>query len=349
MVEASLIVVTHNSGLHIESCLEALCGELGPQDELILVDSASTDATVELAGRYPPARTVVLPANGGFGRAAQAGLAETSGAIAVIVNPDVVVESGAIRRLLQAFAGRPLLAAVQPVLTLADRPERINTWGTDVHCLGFAWCGGYGQVWPARQSEPQPLPAGAFAVSGACIALRRCALVGGGARQAVGGFAADYFLYHEDVDLSWRLLLAGWELGVVPAARARHTFSWAWHDRDNLKGLEANRLATIWRNYHMGTLLLLLPGLLATEACLIAYAVYQGWGGAKLAAYADLWARRRTLGRRSVQATRVVRDRTLLRRIRGELTPPEVAGAWLRILSWPLAAYWWALGNLVWW
>ncbi len=88
--------------------------------------------------------------------------------------------------------------------------------------------------------------------------------------------AAEFFLYHEDVDLSLRLRLLGGRLGVESEARVDHSYEFAkgsqkWH------WLERNRWATLIRTYPALLLVLLAPALLATELALVAVAARGGW------------------------------------------------------------------------
>ena len=93
--------------------------------------------------------------------------------------------------------------------------ERVNTRGGVVHFTGIAWAGGegehVGEMPRADGDEP------GF-VSGACLAIARAEY------RRLGGLPEEFFLYHEDVDLSLRVRLAGGALGVERAARVDHAY-----------------------------------------------------------------------------------------------------------------------------
>ena len=91
----------------------------------------------------------------------------------------------------------------------------MNTRGNVVHFLGFGWAGGHDE--PAADLDRRaPVEVG-FA-SGAALAVRRAAW------DQIGGFEPAFFMYGEDLDVSLRLRLAGWRIGMVPAARVEHDY-----------------------------------------------------------------------------------------------------------------------------
>ena len=109
-------------------------------------------------------------------------------------------------------------------------------------------------------------------LSGACFAVRREAF------DAVGGFDASYFLYHEDLDLSLRLRLAGGRLGVEPDARVEHDYEFVKGDY-KWELMERNRWATLVRTWPGPVLAVVAPALLATELAIWLAAAAGGWLG----------------------------------------------------------------------
>ncbi len=101
--------------------------------------------------------------------------------------------------------------------------------------------------------------------------------------EATGGFDARYFMYGEDVDLSLRLRLAGWEIGLAPQARVTHDYEFVKGDYKWFY-LERNRWWTVLGAYPGRLLLLLAPALGAFELALLIAAWRGGWLRAKLRA-----------------------------------------------------------------
>jgi GT2 family glycosyltransferase len=212
---------------------------------------------------------------------------------------------------------------------LAD--DRINTSGGVVHYTGIGWAGDCDK--PISALPPTPVEV-AFA-SGAALVVRRDVW------RQLGGLDPSYFLYVEDLDLGLRLWLAGFGVGIVPAARVVHDYEfdkghgkWFW--------LERNRWRTVVSVYPPTLLLLLAPALVALELFVHLTAARDGWLAAKLRADgAVLAGLPGTLARRRrVQATRRVSTRTFAGRLTASL-----ASSYLSVN----AAGWAARGQAIYW
>jgi GT2 family glycosyltransferase len=292
----SVLIVAWNSRKELARTLPALLPELTDGDELIVVDNDSADGTAEAVLELAPrARVVRTGANLGFAAGCNAGAAEATGELLVVLNPDAAPRPGfgeAIRRPWLQGRG---WSAWQALVAEAGG-TRINSAGNPLHFTGIVWAGGHGQ--PIAEAPP----AGEVTVlSGACLAIPLRTW------REVGGFPERFFLYHEDVDLSLRLRLRGGTLGIEPAAVVDHDYEFGAREH-KWRWLERNRLAFLVRVYPTALLVLLAPALLATELALLAVATSGGWGRQKLAANLEFlrWLPRLLRERRQVQATRTI-------------------------------------------
>jgi GT2 family glycosyltransferase len=292
----SVLIVAWNSREELARTLPALVPELGEEDELIVVDNDSTDGTADAVGSLAPAARIIRSTrNLGFAAGCNEGAAQAGGDLLVILNPDAAPRPGfgeAIRRPWQDGRG---WAAWQALVADGDGTT-INSAGNPVHFTGIVWAGGHG-----RPIDAPPLADEVAALSGACLAIPRRTW------EDVGGFPGRFFLYHEDVDLSLRLRLAGGALGVEPAAVVDHDYEFGAREH-KWRWLERNRWAFLIRVYPASLLALLAPALILTELALIPASIAAGWGRQKLAALSEVvrWLPRLLRERSQIQATRTV-------------------------------------------
>jgi GT2 family glycosyltransferase len=329
----SVVVVTYESGEALGSSLPPLLAQLDPGDELVVVDNASADDTVARVREFAPgARLLVQGRNLGFAAGCNAGAAAAGGDLLVFLNPDAVVADG----FAEAIRGPRDWDLWMGLVTAGDV---LNTTGGVVHFTGIAWSGQVGEALSAAPAGPREVP---FA-SGACLAVPRERWVD------LGGFAPEFFMYCEDVDLSLRARLWGGTIGVEPAARVDHNYAFAKGDY-KWRLLERNRAATVIRTFPGPLLALLAPALLATELALHAIAAAGGWGRAKLRADADtLRALPRLLReRRAIQARRAVSAREFADQLTADLSSPDL-GPLARnpLLRLALRAYWRAVLSVI--
>jgi N-acetylglucosaminyl-diphospho-decaprenol L-rhamnosyltransferase len=271
----SVVIVTHNNRGAISRTLPALERELRDEDELIVVDNASADGTPEAVAELAPgARVVETGGNPGFAAACNAGAEAASGELLVLLNPDAVPEEGFREAIERPLADGRGWAAWMGLVT-AEGGRVVNTRGGVVHFTGIAWAGGSGEA------LDDPVAGEVGFASGACLAVPLASW-----REA-GGMPAEFFLYHEDVDLSLRLRLAGGRIGIEPAARVDHDYEFA-KGPAKWRYLERNRWAVVIRDYPAPVLAVLAPALLATELALIPISLAGGWGREKALAWADV-------------------------------------------------------------
>jgi N-acetylglucosaminyl-diphospho-decaprenol L-rhamnosyltransferase len=328
----AVVVVTFRSAAVVGSTLAAVTQQLRHDDELIVVDNGSGDGSAEAArAAAPGARVLENGRNLGFAGGCNLGATASSAPLLLFLNPDARPAPACIDGLRAIATQRPDWGAWQALVTLPGG-EAINTSGGVTHFLGVGWAGRCGQPLAAAPRAPLEV---SFA-SGAALMVRREAW------ERTGGFDERYFMYGEDVDLSLRLWLAGYGVGVAPAARIEHEYEF---EKGPFKWLllERNRWWTLLSDYPALLLALLAPALLAFELLLLAAAVRGGWLRQKLRAQLavarglpEILARRR-----SVQASRVMSTADFARRLSADLDSPYLGAA---ARAWPLVAlqraYW---------
>lgn len=314
----AVVIVTHDSADDVPRTLEALDAQRAAGDQVVIVDNASTDGGPDAYRAAAPWATVIeTGTNGGFAAGCHVGVDASDAELILLLNPDSVPQPGFLDALRATAAEQPTWGAWQALVTLPGGDE-VNTWGNAVHFLGFGWADGHGR--PVTDAPTAPQEVG-FA-SGAAMVIRRTAW------DAAGGFQPHYFMYGEDLDLSLRLRLAGWGIGVVPAARAEHDYAFTKGDYKWFY-LERNRWWTIVGSYPTRLLALLLPALLVFELLLLPVAWRAGWLKPKLraqrAVVRELPAMLRH--RREVRKTVTVDARSFADGLTSSLDSPFLAAA----------------------
>ena len=328
----SVVVVTHNSRTALQRCLPALVEQLGDGDELVIVDNASTDGTPSAAqGIAPAARVLRQPENLGFAAGANAGADGSANELLLFLNPDAEPAPGFAQAIRRPGRTERDWAAWMGLVTM-DGGRLVNTSGGIIHFTGIAWSGAAGSPVSSAPTAPCEVPF----LSGTCFAIPRATW------ERHGGFDPAFFMYCEDVDLSLRLRLAGGRLGLEPAARVDHGYDFA-KGPDKWRRLEANRWATIIRNYPGAVLAVIAPALAGTELALLAIAATGGWLAPKLAAArATATTLPRLLAeRREIQRHREVGAAEFARWLSADLDSMYLGrAATLAPLRWALRAYW---------
>lgn len=320
MPAVSIIIVTWNSAAHLPRCFAALAAQTFSDFEIVIVDNGSTDGGVEaLPGRFPSLSFQVQrnETNLGFAPANNTGARLAQAPWLALLNADAFPEPDWLERLLaaaQEYPGFLSFASRQ----IQDRdPGRFDGEGDAYHVSGMAWRRNYN-----APVAPGGTPTPVFSACAAAALYHRATFL-----QA-GGFDEDYFSYFEDVDLGFRLLLAGIRTLYVPGAVVRHVGSASTGRRSAFAvhyGLR-NLIWTFYKDMPPTLLWRYLPAHLFQVTALFTTYVLRGSGGPALRA---LWEAALGLPaalrkRASIQAGRSVDWRTLRAAMtRGLLEPMQ--------------------------
>ena len=239
--DVSIIVVTFDSERDLRTSLAAAAAQEGVSSELIVVDNASTDGTLDVVRSLGDRVTLLEQSrNLGFAAGMNVGIEASAGRYVLALNPDCRLEPDFCARLVRRLDARPEMGSASGRLLRAAGPELAATDTIDSVGIYFSSSGrhfdrGSGEPASGRHVEEEPV----FGVTGAAGFYRREAL--DAVRISTGFFDADFFAYREDADLAWRLQHAGWSCLYVPAAVAAHR-------RANLPERRSQMSAII--NYH---------------------------------------------------------------------------------------------------
>ncbi|WP_439817102.1 glycosyltransferase family 2 protein [Zavarzinia sp. CC-PAN008] len=245
-----VVVVSFRTGPTLDECLDAVLAQeaLG---RLILVDNGNPPAVAaalrQRADSDPRIDLVAGQGNVGFAAACNMGVARARADTIMLLNPDAVIDPGALGRLLALLrggTGQPLLLGC--ILRNPDGTEQsgsrrkdLTLWTVAVEVLRL-WRLAPGHPLLARFNQhEQPLPPGpqpVAVISGACMTMRTADF------HAIGGMDPGYFLHFEDVDFCWRFRRAGGSVVFVPGIGVKHyrstsAVSPGWIRRHKIQGM----------------------------------------------------------------------------------------------------------------
>lgn len=309
----AIVVVNYNGGERLRKCLTALRDDsLSPGFEVFIVDNASEDGSQKIGAEFASLEDNFhfLPSSTNHGYAGGINLAwpQAPGQYVAVLNMDVRVSPGWLIPLVDYLDANPRAGAVTPLILLEDDQSRINALGQSVHVTGLGFNRSLGKSLAAvnqLESEVSGIHGGAFII-------RRSLL------EEMVGLDETGFLYHEDVDLSWLLLIKGHTLHCIPTSIVFHDYYLTMYP-EKLYLLERNRVAMLLAYLRPVSLALLTPWLLFTECLMWAYCLLRGWKflRAKAASYAWVMSQRTQIAERKlrVEKQRKRSDWTVLRKL----------------------------------
>jgi len=327
----SIIIVNWNGREHLEDCFTSLNKQTYTPLELILIDNASVDGSVEyVKDCFPMVTVFVNPKNIGFGSAVNRGVEQAKGEYVLFLNNDLYLDEGCVEKMVDMIEDEKIGAVIPKILYFQER-NRINSFGNLINYLGLA-CPKY------IDEEDRPQMQVEETACGGILLVKREIF------KQVGGFDRDFFMYHEDHDLSWRIRLLGKKLMVNPEAVMYHKY----HFSKNPKKFyysEKNRLQLLLKNYQAKTLLLIFPVFILIELAELCFALATGWFMLKIKSYLEIVCLLPSIlkKRRVVQTLRRIDDSEIVRLFVGSLQISGLKHPLLdRGLS-PLLHFYWKL------
>ena len=211
-MKLSIVIVSYNVRDYLENCLQSVSRALeGIEGEVFVVDNHSDDDSVEtVRSQYPWVRLIENQENMGFSRANNIAIREARGEYVLLLNPDTIVEEATLREVLRFMEEHPKAGGAGVMMHNADgslAPESRRALPTPwVSCLKML---GFTKRY-YMSHLPWDQPSRIEVISGAFCFLRKKAL------DEVGLLDEDFFMYGEDIDLSYRLMKGGWENWYLP-------------------------------------------------------------------------------------------------------------------------------------
>ncbi len=249
-MQLSIIIVNYNVKYFLEQCLFSVKKACGQVDaEVIVVDNLSTDGSREyLTAKFPEVLFKWQGSNDGFGKASNSALKEAKGDYILFLNPDTLVPEDCFEKCLAFFASKKNVGALGVrMLDGSGHFLKESKRGFPSPVTSFFKMAGLADLFPSS-----PLFARYYAgqlsehtnaevevLSGAFMMLSKNAIA------ATGGFDEDFFMYGEDVDLSYRIRQAGMTNYYLADTTILH-----------FKGESTQKLSTDYNRHFYGAMLL---------------------------------------------------------------------------------------------
>jgi GT2 family glycosyltransferase len=222
----SAIIVNYNAGSLLRDCVDSLVA-CPLNIEIIVVDNASLDGSLDHLSESPTIRMIRNPVNIGFAAACNIGIHASSAPFLLFLNPDCFFQPSVVATLLAGLKSDDRVGMVGGLLVNADGSEQgggrravPTPWRSFVRACGLHR---FADRWPKLfydfhlHKQPLPeVPIEVEAISGACMLVKREAI------EDVGPWDEGYFLHCEDLDWCMRFRQRDWKILFVPDAPIYH-------------------------------------------------------------------------------------------------------------------------------
>lgn len=211
----TVVIVNWNGGDMLGQCVASLVKQTRRPSRILVIDNGSTDGSADRVRHYGSVEVRSTGVNLGFAKANNMAVRECDTQYVALLNPDAFPEIDWLERLVDAARANPDMAAFGSRQMMYGTPDILDGIGDVYHFSGLIWRDGYGRA----SSDTDDVEGEIFSPCAGAALYRRDVLV------EIGGFDEDYFCYVEDVDLGFRLRLAGYKSMYVADSVVHHVGS----------------------------------------------------------------------------------------------------------------------------
>jgi GT2 family glycosyltransferase len=219
VIKTAIVILNYNGRHHLEQFLPTVVLH-SPVGSVFVADNASQDDSVAwLQANFPQVMCIELPQNDGYAGGYNNALAQIEANYYVLLNSDVEVTPGWLLPLINLLDNSPDVAACQPKIRSYHRRDEFEYAGAAggyLDWLGFAFC--RGRIFDSceRDTGQYDDTVDIFWATGACMVIRAKTF------HELGGFDSDFFAHFEEIDLCWRVHLAGHRIQAYGGAVVYH-------------------------------------------------------------------------------------------------------------------------------
>lgn len=312
----SILIVNYNGEHLLRGCLNSLSLVKEPSFEVVVVDNASQDNSLEILRGYTHIKIVESKMNRGFAGGNNLGLPHCVGDYILLLNSDTIVRPDFLRPLCEYLDQHREVGIVQAKMFLPNREGRLDNCGSFLTRFGFMYHRGFLKHDAAIYNTAGPI----FSAKGACMMFRREMV------EAAGGylFDEDFFCYYEETDFCHRAWLAGYESHFVPGSIIDHlmgaTSEKSQHRDFVMSHFLENQMFSLLANLEAGSAFRIMPFYFALFFASLGAAVVTGKSSLARAHLKALAANCRHLSklrrqRAAIRRIRKISDRELFAKI----------------------------------
>lgn len=307
----SVILLVWNSPEHLSACLSALQTQTFQDFDIVLVEngSANTDYLKDVRTNHPALNIVIKQqtTNVGFAAGNNIGAKFAAGKWLALLNVDAFPQPDWLAALLDAAQRNPQFNFFSSRQLQANAPDLLDGAGDSYHITGLAWRRFYNRYVQEHGLHMEEV----FSACPAAALYRREDFL------QLGGFDEDYFSYFEDVDLGFRLRLAGKKCLYVPQAVVHHVGSASTGKRSDFSVYYGyrNMIWTFFKDMPSPLIWFFLPVHIATLSFFVVHLSMRGQGKVILRAIRDAVRGLPNVieKRKSIQKNREIKSSDLLR------------------------------------
>lgn len=218
--KTEIVILNWNGAGHLRRFLPSVLASVPEGVGVVVADNGSTDDSLGVLEReFPAVGRIVLDRNYGFAGGYNRALEYLDADYFILLNSDVETPAGWVEPLVETLDRDRTVAAVAPKLLSLVEPARFEYAGASggfIDYLGYPFCRGRILQCVERDEGQYDDARDVFWASGAAFCCRAEVF------RAMGGFDEDFFAHMEEIDLCWRMQLAGYRVRVVPQSRVYH-------------------------------------------------------------------------------------------------------------------------------
>jgi GT2 family glycosyltransferase len=337
----AIIIVGYNSKKYLNDLFTSLNKSTYKNFKIFYVDNNSADQSINwIQNHYPKTEIIKNKDNVGFATANNIGLK-----IAIkqnfnyffLLNPDTVIDKNCLQILIDKVDNNSI---IQPLILIYKNKKTnlINSDGNVLNYLGYSYCAGQKKNADNIQLSRKEIPL----ASGAAMFIPKNII------NSIGILDDDFFMYHEDVDFSWRARIAGFKIKIIPDAIVWHKYHFS-RNKQKFFFAERNRLFFIFKNFQAKTILLISPMFLINEILMVLYSIFTGWFLLKIKSSGSfIWNLNYIFSKRKkINKLRKNNDQDLKRYFSSEIEFSEVKIPALKIYNLVNKGYWWLVRKLI--